>query len=150
MKKTFFLFVILIECNLYFSCEKFPALAGSNGYAENYNMHTSKEKLINAIKVFKEENPNMIPPETNRNWSDYYSSPFYCVHFYYIDKDLVLVADVNGSTLQFISVCSSTEVEGEKLCRGVNDDITGKENKAVKKEFENRIVKPLKEILDRK
>ena len=51
MKKLFVLFVIM-PYFITMGCKDIFGV-GSNVYAENYNMHTSKEKLINAIKIFK-------------------------------------------------------------------------------------------------
>ena len=146
MKKLAVLVGIVIGSIAFISCNELTAIfcAGSNCYAENYNMHTTEKKLINAIRIFKEENPDMIVPYDN--WDDYDYGDFYFASFYYKDKDVCISTCVKGGTLQFISVWSVTKETGGL----VNQDIKGSENKAVKKEFEQRIVKPLKEILVRK
>ena len=149
MKKLIVLVSVVIGSIVFVSCLKIFE-AGSYGSSECYKMNNSRKKIFEAIRIFKNENPDYVPPQGYRNWGeDGTGKSYLSAHFYYKDKEMGIntVIHVDGSELIFVSICP----KDEEICLGINGDKLSKdENKSAKKEFETRIVKPLKEILNRR
>jgi len=148
MKKFINIICILTVCaSLLFGCDWFDV--GSYTHAENYEMGASCKKIFEAIRIFKNENPDMAPPQNFGYGKDGEGLYYLSAYFYYKNKDMGIVTVIHekGTELMFVSVC--TVIDGKKHCRSINEDIKGSENKAVKKEFEQRVVNPLKAILRR-
>jgi hypothetical protein len=70
---------------------------------------------------------------------------YYKIYFYYQDKKTCVVTHLQDSHLTLISLFP----EGSENARAINSEIKGSEKKAVLKEFEERILNPIKGILKR-
>ena len=143
MRKLIILFCWIILCVFFVGCEK--NLFSKYGSAEDYSMGASEKEIIKAIGIFKTENPEM---DFTGKEDGYNGDTYYHASFYYTDKEKVLFTGVAGSKLLFISICPLIPTKKD-ACHRINDDMGEKENKAVKKEFEERIVNPIKAILRR-
>jgi len=149
MKKLIVLVSCIILCVFYLGCDYMKDIVGSYGSSEHYKMSASSKKIFEAIRIFKNENPDMVPPPGYRNRREDGSGKDYlAATFYYKDKDMGIITVIHekGTELIFVSICP----KDEEICLRINgDNISKGENKAAKKEFEERIVKPLKAILRR-
>ena len=149
MKKLIVLVSCIMLCVFHLGCNYMKDIVGSYGSSEHYEMGASSKKIFEAIRIFKNENPDMVPPLGYRNWCEDGSGKDYLsAHFYYKDKEMGVntVIHEKGTELIFVSICP----KDEEICLGINGKKLSKdENKAAKKEFEQRIVNPIKAILKR-
>lgn len=142
--------ILLCFSILTFSCSTFDDVfgVGSNVHSENYKINSSEGAVLDAVSIYKTEHPEYCPP-VEANAKDYYSDPFHELFFYYVDKKTIVSVYVRGdkysTTFGLQAICK----EGKESARLINKDITGSEKDVVIREFEERILNPIKEILGR-
>jgi len=130
------------------SCNQAP---GSYPNAELYEIGVSEEKLIEAVNVFKTRNNQFTVPEDiplldgRRDSLDHW----YHIYFFDSDRNEVIKTWVRGfgsskTKFALIAVYDSKFTERWKF---VNKDFSQSENNEVKKRFEDKILIPVKKIL---
>ena len=138
MKNTIVLSLFLLLFN---SCNLAP---GSYPYAKEYSIDLSEEKLIDVIKIFKNNNPEYITPDGlglqdgRRTIKDHW----YHIYFNYPQEKIIIKTWVRKktkteTTFAFIAV---KKYIGMSNWRFINKDFTKSKNKEEIKEFENRIL----------
>jgi len=128
---------------------------GSYVYSEEYELNAPESKVIDAVKRFKAEHPNMTVPYTTINGTPCESlvksegrrdgSYWYSFYFYFPIQNEVYFAitrpSENGNTtFNFVSVNKTLDLPHWKT---VNKDFDSNENNRVKYQFE-AILKHLK------
>lgn len=154
--KILFLVIILVIIGLV-SWFGYNFAPGTYPYAEVYELNYSEEKVKSAINKFKQEHPEYIVPKVtmynNQNsWdlTDEQSkepSHWYGVYFYYKNKILFTwtrSAGENKTTFAFVSINDGLELGHWKR---INKDFSSSENEKLKEEFEEEILKKVKENL---
>ncbi len=144
--------LILILC--YYGAWTFAP--GSYARAEIYELEIQEDALAQIIKDFKSENPELVlsKPVHIPNGNDYYlqdgrsnsSDHWYHIYFYYPEKDQIVktwIRQNSGNTTQFAFVSVNNGLTlGNWIT--VNKYFWWWKNRAIKEEFENRILKGIK------
>jgi hypothetical protein len=132
---------------------------GSYPYAEVYEINAPESKVIEAIKTFKKLNPEYIVPKVNidnkcsfdlsenegRKEKSYWNFNYF---FYKNENEIIFTWTRPGSEgntdFAFVSVNKGLSLGNWKT---INNDFGFFENRKVKKEFENRILKQVKKLI---
>lgn len=131
---------------------------GSYPNAEKYELDYSEKQVIIAINKFKEENPEYKVPKTtidNKIVSelidgrDTTNGYWYFFYFYYKKENKIIFtwtrsSEKNKTTFAFVSVNYGLNLGN---WRDINKDLNFFKSQAEKKEFEERILKKIKERL---
>lgn len=154
-------FILLVMFTIY----KFGSIilgAGTDPFAECYELNASEEDVIKAINDLKKQEPDLIPPtylrkfiDINGGRNDAYT---YLVYFYYREENKVLETWTRpnnnyGTTLAFVAVNDNLSVKNWNDAMNsygwntINDDYWFWENRRLKKQFEERIVLKIKKAL---
>lgn len=145
-----FLFYYFFSISIFFiSCSNFAA--GSYPYAEEYIINADNNDLISAIDFFKKNNPQYIVPsdvgvlDGKKEHGDYW----YNIYFFYPEENQIVFTWVraeekNQSTFALVSINNGQTLGNWK---DINKDFSRAENIKQKKNFEDRILKKVKEIL---
>ena len=160
-KKT--LIIILIGLGGLFFLHKLADMfsPGSYGHAERYELEYPEEKVIEAINKLKDVDKNLVVPKVTIQGSGQWdlndgkekeTDHWYKFYFYDKEKDQILFTRTRRSgrtstTFAFVSVNSGLNPGNWKE---VNDDLGRSENEEVIRDFEETILKRVKEILDNK
>jgi hypothetical protein len=132
---------------------------GSYARAETYEFEIPEDSLISIIENVKKENPNIalthkvkIPGGQSFNMEEgrkdeKYLDHWYHIYFYYSDKNEIIKTwtrpkTKNSTTFAFVAINSSLTLGN---WRTINDSFWWWKNKPDKKEFEERILKKIKE-----
>ncbi|MDN5211932.1 hypothetical protein QQ020_07710 [Fulvivirgaceae bacterium BMA12] len=124
---------------------------GSYPNAERYEIETSEEALIEAVHAVKSSNseltiPNNIPLIDGRKDS---LDHWYHFYIYNRERNQVMKAWVRGgkskSKIAFVGVYDSSF---EKRWKYINQDFDRESNKEYKKLFEEKILNPVKKIIE--
>jgi len=158
-KKTILIFGVIIlgifgfyELARMFSPGSFP-------FAEIYEFDYSEEKVIEAIRQFKVQHPEMtVPNVTIKNNGSFSlsesegrkeNSYWYLNYFYYTKENQIVFTWTRPSgrgktSFAFVSLNNGLEIGHWK---DINDDFGFWENRRLKKDFEERILEPIKKLL---
>ena len=132
---------------------------GSYPYAEIYEIKNSEMKVNEAIKTFKNLNPEYIVPEVNINNKGSFNlaesegrkdnSQWNFNYFFYKNENEIIFTwtrtNSNGNTdFAFVGVNKSLTLGNWK---DINNDFGFFENRKEKEKFENRILKPIKNLI---
>ena len=124
--------------------------AGSYPDAEYYEFYMTQEKLIEKINTFKEENPRYKLFTYNESGNeeevlDEHTEYFYHFYFYFgdIDKKVHCVI-TRDCKIGLTGIEEGITIFGEWKSINTND-LSRKENKAIKKKFETEILDKLGE-----
>ncbi|MCC8018253.1 MAG: hypothetical protein LIO85_00540 [Rikenellaceae bacterium] len=122
-------------------------------YAQKYKLDASDECVIAAVDTFFMQNKKYRLPEGSylteeqQEWDGYY----YYIYFYVPEEKRYLntwirgsIDDKNQTTFALVAISENLEPYSWFL---VNNELSRKENRRVKKLFEEQILKPIKEIL---
>ncbi len=145
--------LILISCFLY--VVGWFLAPGSYARAEIYQLNISEDSLVQVIRDFKNENPDLvltkpvhIPNGLEYNLMDGRSDStddWYHSYFYYPDKNQIVntwIRKDTRKTTQFAFVSLNNGLTlGNWIT--VNESILWWKNKPIKEEFEHRILKKL-------
>jgi len=133
--------------------------SGSYPFAEIYELNYSEDKVIKAVEQFKIQHSDMIAPKvTIENKGSYDlkdsegrtgNSYWYKIYFYYPKENQIIFTwtrpNGNGKTsFAFVSVNNGLDIGHWKE---INDDFGFVENRRIKKDFEEGILKPIEKIL---
>ena len=145
-KYIFFIsvFGLLIVFLIWFGYNFAP---GSYPYAEIYELNKTESDVVNAIKIIKEENPQLNVPQQmglidgrSRDPRDYW----YHVYFFYPEEGQIVNTWVKGivfknekTQLAFVSLNEGLTIGKWKR---INQDFSRSENKEHKRKFEERIL----------
>lgn len=146
MKNIIIAFILILLINI--SCKDINKFsAGSYPYAETYEVNLTKEQVIEKVKKIKDVDANLqVPPfkwagntiilkdENSKN--NYFSFYIYLkernqIIFFYV------VSDNAKSIVGLISVHNGLSLGN---WREINKDLSDEENKAIKEEFEKKII----------
>lgn len=125
------------------SCNFAP---GSYPYAEIYDFEVSEDVLINAVKNFKEENPEYNLPKQERfkdgrrNEKDHW----YHIWFYYSKENKIVKCWIRGKKIAFVGIGDGLHLVNYME---VNKDFSRKENKKQKEKFEELILDKIKKYI---
>lgn len=127
---------------------------GSFNYTEKYYLNYSMDEVIKATEIFKLEHPEMCLVDTASWYQDGYHDPnklWYMVCYRYPEKELNVTTWIrdNGTHASIVGFVALWKNE-KGTTKSVNKDFSNSENKEIKREFESRILNPIKEILQRK
>jgi len=132
---------------------------GSYTNAEVYELNFQEEKVIEAIKQFKIDHAEMVVPKvTIENKGSYNLSEsegrkdyshWYLIYFYYPKENQIVFTwtrpNENGKTnFALVSMNYGLDIGHWK---DINKDFSFLENRQIKKDFEERILDPIKRIL---
>ena len=117
---------------------------GSYVYAEMYEFNVPEESLIAAFKNLKITSPEYIVPDTV--YKDEQSDYWFQFYFYYPEKKQIVhfwtrPRERKLTEVGFVGINDGLQLGNWKT---VNEDYSRKENKAVKREFQKRILDKLK------
>lgn len=126
---------------------------GSYPYAELYEIPVDEATLIEAINKFKNKNPQYCVPDQvklkdGRKDKNAY---WYRIDFYYPEENQIIFtwtrpANKGTTTFAFVSINDGTVLGNWK---DINKDFSRSENRNNKKKFEDRILNPIKTIIER-
>lgn len=140
--KSLVIIIILLQVS---SCDFAP---GSYPYAEEYEINTNEQALIEFIQDFKKENPQFNVPEQtqlqdgrndpNDHWNH--------IYFYYPEENQIVYAwtrsiDDKKTTFALVSINEGLTLGNWK---DINNDFDRLENKEQKSKFEERILSKIK------
>jgi hypothetical protein len=142
--------IILLLC-LYLSSTGCDFAPGSYPYAETYEVEVSESEVIEAIELFKEQNPEYIVPaqvglpDGRRDASDHW----YHVYFYYPKENEIVYMwarpiEKQKTTIGLIAINKGKELGNWK---DINNDFAGSANNLQKQKFEERILSKIKNRL---
>jgi hypothetical protein len=132
---------------------------GSYSYAEIYELNYPEEKVIEAIRQFKIGHSEMVVPKVTIQNSGTYdlsesegrkdSSHWYLIYFYYPKENQIILTWTRPSEnwktdFAFVSLNNGLDIGHWK---NINNDFSISENRNLKKEFEERILNPVKRLL---
>jgi hypothetical protein len=131
---------------------------GSYPYAETYELSASEDQVKQAIHRFKQEHPEYSVPKVTidgtTTWAliDHQSKDpdyWYVVYFYYPEERRILLtwtrpAEKGKTTFALVGINQGLTLG---RWRDINKDFSGSENDELKKAFEERILKKIKEML---
>jgi len=132
---------------------------GSYPYAEIYELNYSEENVINSVRQFKKQYPKMtVPKVTIQNNGSYdleesegrdNNSSWYFIYFYFPKENQIVFTwtKPNGkrkTSLALVSLNSGLDIGHWK---DINKDFIDSENRQLKRNFEERIIKPIENIL---
>jgi hypothetical protein len=135
---------------------------GSYGNAEIYDLNYSETRVLEAVSKLKIQHPEIkIPIVTIENHGSFDlsesegrkdNSLWYSIYFYYPDVNQIVYAwtrprGAGKTSFALVSLNKGLEIGHWK---DINHDFPSRENKQIKKEFEKRILEPIKKILDEK
>ena len=149
-KKT--LIIILIVLGglflLYTFADKFSP--GSYEHAETYELNYPEDKVITAVKKLKDSDPTLVVPINLQDGKESKDDHWYNLYFYDKKNDRILFTWTRRSgrtstTFAFVAVNNGLSLGNWK---DVNNDFGHSENKEVIKDFEETILKKVKEILN--
>ncbi len=133
---------------------KYIAPSGSYCYAQEYEFNIDEDRLITAIENLKKSDTQYnvpfvyrngervdVPQDGKRNGSDYW----YQLYFYFPDKKEIIhfwtrPLERGTTTIGFVGINNGLELGNWK---DVNKDFDSKENKEIKKLFQERILDKL-------
>ncbi|MBS7788306.1 hypothetical protein KIH23_13440 [Flavobacterium sp. CYK-55] len=161
MKKRTIIIVVAILF-LIFGIYKFSRMLspGSYPFAEEYELNYSEQQVKAAISKFKKDNSQyQVPKVTIENQGSFdlddhqtkNPSYWFTAYFYFKKEDLIILTNTrpNGNsqtTFAFVSVNKGLNIGNWK---NINDDFDYFENKKLKKQFEEKVLEKLKEILEK-
>jgi len=138
----FFLLILPIGCNL---------SPGSYPYAERYEFYSQEQAVINAIETLKTEQPQFKVPEAVGliDGRDNEQDHWYYIYFYYPEEDQIVFAWIRPKTKDITTLALVSINMGLTIGKWVdiNNDLEKSENDHQKMLFENRVIKPIQEIL---
>jgi hypothetical protein len=156
--KNIILIIILIVG--LFGVSKFAKDFGAGSYpnAEIYEINAPEDKVLKAIYKLKDSQKDFLVPRVtfeNKDSSDLsesegrkYNSYWNFNYFYYSDQKKIILTwtrpNYNMTDFAFVSINDGLDIGHWK---DINRDFGFFENRKKKKEFETRILKPIKEIL---
>jgi len=162
MNRPIKLIIIILICLFAFWKMVTFLAPGSYPFAEIYEIHAPEKEVIDAIEEFKIQNPHfVVPPVTMDGQTNVdlkssegrdSNSYWYFNYFYYQDKNQILFTwtrpiDQKSTEFAFVGVNDGLELGNWK---DVNDDFWFFENRRVKKEFKERIIDQVKDIIKTK
>lgn len=156
--------VVLSACLVLAALWGFYELAGmfapgSYPFAEIYELNYPEEEVIKAVDQFRALHPDMIVPQvTIENKGSYdlkdregrkNKGYWYLIYFYYRKENQIVFTWTRpngyGKTgFAFVSVNNGLDIGHWKM---INDDFGFFENRRMKRDFEERILKPVETIL---
>jgi hypothetical protein len=152
--------LILIPCFFYVGA--WYMAPGSYARAEIYDLKISEDSLAQIVKDFKTENPDLVltKPVHIPNGSEYFlkdgrrdsTDNWFHIYFYYSDKNQIVNTWIRqniDTTTQFAFVDINNGLTLGNWIE-VNESIWWWKNRPIKEEFENRILKKIKEKLKEK
>jgi hypothetical protein len=158
-KKT--LIIILIALGGLFILYKLADMfsPGSYGHAETYEFEYPEEKVIEAINKLKAADKDLVVPKVTiqnsgqldlKDGKEKETDYWYKFYFYDKEKNQILFtwtrrSGQSSTTFAFVSVNSGLNLGNWKE---VNDDLGRSENKEVIRDFEETILKRVKELLN--
>jgi hypothetical protein len=147
--------LILVSCFFYVGA--WFMAPGSYARAEIYELEISEDSLIQIIKVFKIENPDLVLPQPvnhpellkytlqdgRKDSTDYW----YHIYFYYPDKNQIVHTWIRQNTrtstqFAFVGLNNGMTLGNWQM---VNESFWWWKNKPIKNEFDNRILKKIEE-----
>lgn len=146
---------LIIGPIFWFGCNFAP---GSYPYAQEYELDCPEEKVISAIKTFKQEFPEYIVPRVSvdgqGSW-DLIDEPtkdpafWHKFYFYYKSENQIIFTwtrstEYNKTTFAFVSINDGLNLGNWK---NINKDLNHEENEKAKKMFEEKILSKIKEKL---
>lgn len=157
--KIFFLIGLLavVIIGLYHLAKLFSP--GSYSYAETYELNYSEEMVIKAVKQLKIQHKEMIAPKVTINNDGSYDlnesegrtegSYWYTIYFYYPKENQILMTNTrpNGGGKTSFSFVSINNGLGIGHWKEINNDFDAAEKRKLRMDFEQRILKPIKKIL---
>lgn len=135
---------------------------GTDPFAETYELNAAEDDVIKAIESLKKQQPDFIPPSYLKEFikveGGKNDANKYLIYFYYKKENKVLETWIRpnndyGTTLAFVAVNDNLSVENWKDgmndfgWKTINDDYWFWENRKIKKEFEERIVAKIDDML---
>jgi hypothetical protein len=152
--------LILISCLFYVGA--WYMAPGSYARAEIYELEISEDSLAQLIKDFKIENPDLVltKPVNIPNGPEYFlkdgrrdsKDNWFHIYFYYSDKNQIVktwIRQNTSTTTQFaFAFINNGLTLGNWIT--VNESIWWWKNRPIKEEFENRILKKIKEKIKEK
>lgn len=143
-KRKLLIIVILISVGLFFSYQ-FARMfgAGTDPYAEYYELNYSEDKVLKAIKTIKKENPNIA----GGSFYQHTDTAGYINHVYFSLNHYIIVTWTRPSTSN-ITTFAFVAREGEGATwQRINEDLGFFENRRIKKAFEEKILHKLQQEL---
>lgn len=160
MTKKTLIIILLVLGGLFFLYKLADMFSpGSYGDAERYELDYPEEKVIEAINKLKEVDKDLVVPkvtiQNSGQWdlndgkekdADYW----YKFYFYDKAKNQILFtwtrpSGPNTTTFAFVSINNGLDIGHWE---DINDDFGFFENKKIKKDFEETILKRVKDNLD--
>jgi hypothetical protein len=131
---------------------------GSYGQAEEYELHFTEEKVIEAIKKLKEQDKDLVLPKVTIVNTGPFDVPdgrqeeidnWYAFYFYDKDENRILFTWTrpSGKNTTIFALVSINEGLDLGHWKDVNKDFGFFENRRIKRNFEETILKRLKENL---
>ena len=139
----------LSMCIFQYSCSS--VAGGSYPYAETYKLKFSEQKVIDAIKMFKNDHPELLVPKVQiENKGSFVvtderedsSSHWYHFYFYYKNENQIINTWTRPETDQITTLAFVGINDGLNLgnWKYINRDFSAVENEKVKKQFRDRIL----------
>lgn len=157
-RRTLFIILLVFGCLffVYKLADRFSS--GSYGHAERYELGYSEEKIIEAIKKLKDEDKDLLVPKVTIQNSGQWNlddgkenETDYWYKFYFYDKKknqilftLTRPTGPNTTTFAFVSVNNGLDIGH---WNDINDDFGFLENGKILKNFEETILKRIKNNL---
>jgi hypothetical protein len=135
---------------------------GSYSYAEVYEFNYSETQVLEAISKFKIQHPEIsVPKVTIENHGSFDLSEsegrkdnsfWYSIYFYYPEVNQIVSTWTRPSgegktSFALVGLNNGLDIGHWKI---INHDFPSKENKQIKKDFEKRILEPIRKILTEK
>ncbi|GEP52815.1 hypothetical protein FNO01nite_34870 [Flavobacterium noncentrifugens] len=129
------IFIILFTCFCLYKFSKFFA-AGSYPFAEYYDLNYSEAKVLRAIEIVKQKNPDL---NVGNGFVDDDNSDYWHHLWFNLEENTVMTwtrpFGKNKTTFALVSVFN-----GNGNWQDVNNDLGFFENRRIKKEFEKLIL----------
>ena len=138
------IFVTVISMGLFFFYQFVRMFgAGTDPYAEYYELNYSEDKVQKAIETIKKENPNIAGGSfyQHKDKADYVNHVYFSLN-HYIIVTWTRPSSPNTTTFAFVA----REGEGATWQK-INDDFGFFENRRIKKAFEEKILNKLQHEL---
>jgi hypothetical protein len=149
--KCFNVFQALLILILWVSCTNIP---GSFAYAERYSFQVSESRLITIVRKFRKLHTQFnLPIQTGVADGKIDSlDHWYHIYFYYPKEDQIVKAWIQGpleggnkATLALVAVNEGLQIPN---WRYINKDFDYKENIKQKQLFEQRILAPIRRMIE--
>jgi len=164
MRKTNKIIIIIgLILIVFFGFYKLTKLLSPGSYpnAEIYELNYPEGKVIEATHQLKILHPEMVVPKVTIKNSGSYdlaesegrkdNSLWYTIYFYYPKENQIVFTwtrpSQKGTTsFAFVALNNGLDIGNWK---DINDDFNSSENRQLKKDFEARILEPVKNILEK-